>query len=218
MQKKLELARFELLQPQQIEICHDKMNSMFREIYGLDYSQIYKKLVDKLLTKKHMYEQFTQLVTLIGDMENYLMTRILTTRKSNIAINISLPSLTIPPYIDQIILYDPTALTLIINEIIDYINELNINSILRNHNQVRVKKIDEFTTGKTNPCGLDIVINHPGEFATVDEYITEMHKLLNHEMTIVEYIMDIEKYHCKVINHVNLVFDKCKSIIDDLII
>lgn len=217
MKKKLELARFELTKPNEIQ-CHDKMNSMFRDIYGLNYSQIYKKLIDKLLAKKHMYEQFTQLIILINDMEKYLMTRIFVARKSNTAINISLPTITIPPYIDQIILYDPEALTTIINEIIDYINELNINSILRNTNQIRVKKMDNFTTEKTNPCEYTITISYPEEFNTIDEYIKEMHKLLNHEMLIVEYIMDIEKYHCEVINHINLVFDKCKIIVNDLII
>lgn len=55
MARKMELARFELSKPDFAQ-CKSKYARMFKDVVGNDYSQLYKKIIDKALKKKFLYK------------------------------------------------------------------------------------------------------------------------------------------------------------------
>lgn len=215
-QKKLELARFELSRPNDIQ-CNNKLVDMFGDLRGINFHDLYRKLIRITLKNKYMYKQFTQLISLIRDMEKYIITRISVAQKFNKPINVTIPSIKFPSYIDKIILYDPNALTIAINAIVEYINNLNINSLLTEPIKDKIELMGEFTTDKQLP-NLNFATPNEFDYMPTEECIEYMHKLLDKQTIVIEYINEIEKYHCNVINHVNMIFDRCKKIINSFIL
>jgi hypothetical protein len=215
-QKKLELARFELSRPKD-EQCYNKLMDMFGDLRGINFHDLYKLLIRKTLKNNYMYKQFTQLISLIRDMEKYIITRISVAQKFKKPINVTIPSIKFPAYIDKIILYDPHALTIAINSIVDYIINLNINSLLTEPIKDKIKPMNEFATDKQLP-NLNFATPNEFDHMPAAECIDYMHKLLDKQTIVIEYINEIEKYHCSVINHVNVIFDRCKKIINSFIL
>lgn len=207
MQRKMELARFELSRPD-AEQQKIKCISMFRDTSDATYYQIYVRLIDRALKKKYIYDQFVQMIDLIDEMEQLVAARVELAGRKGIPINISIPNIFFLPHIDQVIIYRPDVLADTINKIIDYMNNLNLNAILKTPIMNKIAHVDKFTGQLDMTARID----------AVDGTLEGMHSALNKELEVATYIREIEKYQCGVINHVNNVYDKCKKIIDSLVI
>jgi hypothetical protein len=205
MTRKMEFARFKLARPD-IDTC--RQSALIKDA-GIDYTALYTRLITRtVLKKKYLYDQFVQLINLLGRMEPLIIARI---RRAK-SLNISIPDIILLPQVDQLILYRTDILCATMNQIIDYMNNLNINSLL---NTPIVGKIARLEPGKFNvPDMKTKICELSGD--TADEYLAVMEIILNHEIRVAEYIREIEKYHCTVINHMNQVYDRCKALIADL--
>lgn len=211
MSRKMRLARFELSRPSLIA-CEAGYSNMFRNVVGIDYATLYTRIIDSALKKKYVYYQFMQLVDLIGEMEQLIIARIDTAGRSGQSINISLPDLFLLPHLDRCIVARPDVLAHTMDKIIEYINKINVNALLKEPVRGIVPRVAKFSCLAPD---MKTVIP-PIDASSVEEFISGMHKTLEHEIVVASYIQDIEKYHCMVINHMNQVYDICKKIIDGL--
>src|ERR1700744_2611681 len=205
MSRKIELARFELSAPD-FAACELKYEKMFSRLAGMKYSAAYIVIMDSALQKKYLHEQFTRLIDLLAEMEQIISTRIATLARANAQINISLPDIFLLSNVDKIILYRPDLIAGVINKIIDYANGFQINAILTSPAGAKIPSVEQF-----KPPGIDLHASIPlsPRTHTADEYIIFMKKILEHECVIADYIRDIEKYHCIIINHMNKIYEWC---------
>jgi len=95
------------------------------------------------------------------------------------------------------------------NKIIDYTNKINVNSILTEPVNSNISQIKPFAV---TPPDMKTMIPEV-DAADADEFLAAMKKTLEHEMVVANYIREVEKYQCGVINHINSVYDICKKII-----
>lgn len=212
MTKKMDFARFKLSKPN-YNACKSKYHKDFKKITGT-YAEVYTRLIDNVLKKNYMYTQFTDLVDLIYNMELLIVSRVESESRAGHNINISLPDIILLPHIDKLIIYRPDILTETINKLINYINKVNINSIIKDNIRADIPNVEKFDKK------LDMatkIISREDEPGDAEEYITEMNILLDQEMIVADYVREIEKYHCIVINYLNKVYDVCKKLIAALI-
>ncbi len=215
MSRKLELARFEVSNPT-LTACKLKHKKMFSSIIGLTNAELCTYIIDKALNKKYLYTQFTRLVDLIGDIEGLIIDQVDALGRDGRQINVSLPNITFLPHIDQLIIYNPTALEQTTNKIIDYINKLNVNSILAAPIVTKLRPVPPFRP--TVP--LDSISQWADDLAptdTVSGYLLDMKKMMSREMLVATYVNEIEKYHCDVINHMTAIYLTCKLLVDGLV-
>jgi len=214
MSRKMELARFELSNPN-----HEATNLKYRLSFGWmipsDYSQLYTRIIDRAIKKDYLYNQFVQLVNLIGEMEEFIITSVAAAGRAGKVINVSLPDIILMPHIDQIIVYRPDVLMATINKIISYINRLNITSLLGEPVQKNIEMVTPFTG--IPPCMSTQVISKAVVFDSAEKYLKSMHELLAHEIIVADYVQKVENYQCGVINKMNSIYDVCKKIISLLI-
>src|SRR5207244_1355063 len=137
--RKIALAGLELKNLDNNDAAFDKL---FGHIDGHTYAEVYKHIIDTAMPKKYIYEQFMRLLGLITEMEEVLGDHIANLARRGQAINISLPSLTTAPYVDQMICYNPMALQSAMNALIDYINKMNINALLKEPIQTKLTHMD----------------------------------------------------------------------------
>jgi hypothetical protein len=203
MTRMLDMARFELSCPN-LDQCHAKSIRMFDDIAGKSYAQVY----DILMTKcNKLSKQFDGLIKVMDEFEKHLLSKI-----SKLAeINISLPDIVFIPD-TEILIYRPDILKYTMDKIINYVNSINVNSILCTPVVSNIEPVPEF---KVNALSWDTLIEHPSG-QTSDEYISSMQKSLNSEMIVAEYANSVEKYQADVINHMNAVYDILKKIIKGL--
>lgn len=213
MTRKLDLARFELSMPDQ-SACEKKYHDMFNDIIDLDYSQVYQKLISGTVKKKFLYNQFIQMVEVISLLENTLDSKIEKMCKLGKPINVSIPDITFLPNIDELIMYRPDILTITTNKIIDYINNLNINSILKSPITSKVDRVPAFAGDV--PVMTNKINVEAGKGQTNKDILLSMHAILSRELVVAEHVRNVEKYHCIVINYLNKVYDICRQIIDGI--
>lgn len=207
--RKMDLARFELkLNTFDLNFIKKKFLREYKYLMGVTYAEIYQKIIDDVLTK-HLYNQFVNLIDLIAQMEEMVATMVEVLGRKGKAINISLPDIILLPNIDKLILYNPDILHYTVNKIVDYANKINIKSLI-SIKTIPIPHIDKFDTPAP-----DMKTRTP-EFIPQQpsDYYDAMKVLSKHEIIVAEYVYDIEKYHCKVINHMNFIYDLCKKIID----
>lgn len=204
--RKMDFARFELMNPD-IDACARKCDSMFVGTYA----ELYRHLIDKVIDR-HLYTQFTQLIKLIGDMESVIISKIAIAARTNAAINVTLPNILLLPHIDSVILYRPDLLCLTVNKIIDYMNKINVNVILRSP---LIIKIDRVPMPNIRPIDMSREIERPVA-GSAHEYLVGIKRSLDMELEVAAYAQDVEKYHCEIIARLNIVFDYCKKIINGI--
>lgn len=205
--RKMDLARFELKRPSVEEYAKFYARG-YSEYADITYSEMYTKLIDRALKKKLLYAQFVDLVTLISDMEDLILSRVEAAGRAGQSINVSLPDIILLPHIDSIIIYRADALEKTINKIISYINKINVNSLIKDPVAINVAHVRGFDAKMESQTVI------PGVHATTaDEYLAGIKMMLEHEIKVAEYIRELEKYQCYVINHLNQVYDICKKII-----
>ncbi len=209
--RKMTLARFELSRPTMQECVH-KYHELFRADYT-DYAAIYAHIVEHALEKKYMYRQFVQLVDLLENINQPILRRVDNLARQGKPVNISLPDIIFLPHVDQIIAYRPDILEHTINKIIDYVNRINIDSLIPSHARANIKHVGPFTAAEQLDMSISI---EPIDATTPAEYMEQMNALLNHEITVAKYVNGIEKYQCMVINHMNKIYDFCKKIMTEL--
>jgi hypothetical protein len=215
MVRKLELARFELSKPN-IEDCRIKYKKMFGEVVGLDYSSLYSRLIDTVLDKSHIYRQFVELINLIGELEQTIIIVVRTVGTRGTPINMSVPDMFLHPHIDKLIIYRPDILSDTINKVIDYVNKLNINSILTEKITVSVAPVEKFKP-KHLPS-MDTIINPAeNEIPSPEKFIEVMQSILGQETEVANYIGEIEQYQCYIINRVNEIYDVVRRMINGII-
>jgi hypothetical protein len=216
MSRKIELARFELTRPD-LQSCARKYKFMFGFMEGQTNGSVYNKLIENILGKRFMYEQYIQLVDLLGQLDDLILAKVLYMSNKGTPINISLPDIFMSPHVNQVILYRPDVLERSINDMIDYVNKININSLLSKPMNIHishVKKIDAVCPDMNAKIHTDS--HTQSHIDTPEQYIAEMKRLLAIEIDIAMYISAIEKYHSDVINHVNKIYDACGQMVDDL--
>lgn len=212
MSRKMELARFKLSNPTP-DLIAAKVNKMFGDIIGMDYTALYSHIIKKYVAKNgYLYNQFVQLIDLIGTMEELILAKVESAGRKQIPINISIPDIFLSPNVDQLILYRPDILHHVVNQIIDYVNLLNVNSILSTPRRTTVSHVAPFSALVPSMATL-VVCNPTYNFTD----IRNLDILLQHEMVVAEYVREVEKYHCMVINHMNLVYSICKDIVEQLV-
>lgn len=204
--RKLELARFELSKPSMSD-CETKAKKFYG---GITYSELYSKLIDTVFKKKYMYEQFVRLVDLISDMEKLIEKKVEYISGMGKPLNITIPDIILLPHIDKLIIYRPDVLNNTTNKIIDYVNKININTIIDNPVRINVKPVDKFVMRDMNTEIPNITGRNP------DEILKSMHQSLEHELNVCKYLHEIEKYQCNVINRLNDVFDVCNRLVSEL--
>lgn len=200
MSRKMELARFELTKPSEAA-CRLKYRIMFPyATTGATYAHI----MNNVFKKKYVYDQFMQLVTLIEKMESLIIDKI--SNMSAQQMNVSLPDIILLPDVDQFI-HHPAVLCKTMNQIIDYINKIDVNSLLRESVRTNIAKIECF---KGDPPEMSTRF-------TPAQNIPDMKKMLDLELSVAGYVKNVEEYHCYVIDHVNEIYDACGRIIDGLV-
>ena len=203
MTRMLDMARFELSRPT-LDQCRNKSVSMFNNTAGKTYSQIY----DMLMTKcNKLSKQFDGLIKVMDDFEKHLLSKI----SKLTEINITLPDVVFIPD-TEILIYRPDILKYTIDKIINYVNAINVNSILCTPVTTNIELTPEF---KTSALNWDTIIDQPTG-STSEEYIISMQKSLDSEMIVAEYANSVEKYQVDIINHMNTVYDILKKIIKGL--
>ena len=212
MLRKMELARFKLSNPSVAE-CEVKAAQMFREYDGLDYTALYSRIIDKALKKRYLYNQFTQLVELVERLNQLILTRIMAASKKGESINISLADIYLLPHIDQLITYRPDILCTAVNQLIRYVNKLNINAIIRSPMQVNIAGLSKCDA---HVPAMGTLMPHRPHGKSAEQYLEYMTETLGHELVVAEYVREIEKYQCAAINKLNEVYDFCKKIINML--
>lgn len=201
--RKLKLARFKMSGE-----TAEASRMFARELYEfvsdramtLDYKKIFP-MYYKLFYEGFMYKQYVKVVDMIGELQKVLQKKLLFHKN----LNISIPSIAFSPNIDQI-LEDPRVLTKRTNEIIDYVNGFNLNSILKEPITKKIERIGEFTEQR------------PDETFSVPavDSITVLDTIMHHETIIADYMQKLERYHCDVINRLNEMFEICKKIIESI--
>lgn len=215
MKRQLEFARFKLSKPDKQQ-CEAKYQLMFDGVIGRSYGQLYSMLADKLF--KHLYEQFIILVDLIGEMEKLIANYIQIIAKLSqfrSSINVSLPDIIFLPDTDVTIMRSPDELSEIVNRIICYVNNIDINAIIKEPISVQIEKVPKYVGNRINLQDEETIAekvspmddNHP---------IYLLEETLKHEMVVIDALLDAEKYHCGVINRMSDIIDKCKMIIESL--
>lgn len=206
MSRKMELARFELSKPTLVA-CENKYKSMFRDMVDIDYTSLYTRIIDRAFKKKYIYQQFVQLIDLLSELEELILARVDNMGRTNQPINISLPDMFLLPHVDQLIIYRPDILANTMNQIINYINRININALLKEPLRDTVSPVEPFSS---TPPNMNTRIEKISA-NSVESYLTGMKNILAQELEVALYIREIEGYQCKVINHVNKVYDICKK-------
>lgn len=205
--RKMEFARFELANPDDAA-CKSKYARMFSNVAGRSYGQVYADIIGMGVKKKFMYKQFVGIIELIGDMEQKIELRVCKEASSGRHVNVSLPDIILLPHIDKLIMYRADVLEDTINKIISYVNKINVNSLLVEPVTCDLPKVQKF----------DITAPNMSKIITADTslMLDKMRSVLDQEMEVADYIHKMEKYHCIVINHLNMVYEVCKKIISRL--
>ena len=206
MARKLDLARFELSNPTLVR-CKIKAKSMFGQI-GVSREDIYIHIVNTAMKRRRIYVLMTHTVEIITALEQCIAAKIAAIAKKGLHINVSLPG-TIP-YVDASVMYKPESCTRTANMIIDYIQHLNVNSILREPVTINMTPCDSFDTMALTGDVPMITAS------TRDEYLSEMKRVLNEELLIAQYVASIELYHCDVISRLSQVYNACEKIMNGL--
>ncbi len=214
--RKIELARFELSKPT-AAACKIKYKKMFTSVAGLSHSGLLKYIIDNALNKRYVYEQFTNIIDLIGRIEELIIDLADHLARANKSINVSLPDIIFHPNIDKLIMYDPSALEQAMNKIIDYVNKINVNSIIKNPVTARISRVAAFRPPTALDPNTQIYRPDISSFMTPDEYLTAMKKVLEQEVHVAMYAGEIEKYQCNVVNHMGQAYDFCASLVDELV-
>lgn len=210
MTRKMDMARFELSKPN-YEQCKRKYHE-FANIVGADYSQLYTRVVDRALNKKFLYKQFVDLVEALGSIEQLIELRVNAHASRGLPINISIPDIFLLPHIDQLIMYRCDILEITINKIIDYVNKINVNAMLREPIYTNISRVKKFSA---TPPNMSAVVE-PALTGNADELLTGMKRIIEQEAEVISYVCEVEKYQCEVINHLNQVHDVCKKIMSGL--
>ncbi len=201
MKRKLAIARLEL-NPSESQCRSLGVSSITRK-------QLYNHLVDTAMNKRHLYDQFSRLVDYISDMEQYICVRVKIAGSRGSQVNVSLPTVVIPEFVCSMLLYDVSVLRNTANTIIEYINALNVNSILS----------DPVTKVILNVPDCDVDLSYIDDtIIPGGSTLEQIKSFLSDEMKIAEKLQEVEKYHCVVINHMNKVYKKCKKIIGGLVV
>lgn len=134
-------------------------------------------------------EQIHKVTSIITMCEELILKKI-----RNDAANISLPQLMIGE------INSPSQLQYTVNSICDYMNRLNINSILNvPSNLIRIEKFHEFIAEIPDVKGLIPLGDIDAAFDA--------------EEKIILYCAEVEKYHCEACNHLGKVVDNCQQIV-----
>lgn len=207
MIRKIELARFELARPTEGQ-CAAKYASMFHSSIGLDFTAMYSHILDKSLNKRHIRAHFIQLVDMISAMEEVISAKIAKMGMADEPINVSLPNVFLLPHIDKLLAYRPDVLADTMNQLVDYMNKLNVNAIISAPITSRLDPVAPFTA--TPPT---IVM---GPRTPTETHLAAMKRLLAQEELVALYVREVETYHVAVMNS-GAIYDRCKKIIDTII-
>jgi hypothetical protein len=187
---------------------------MFGDIAGATQSVLYFRLVDKIISKTVLYTQMNNLRELLSAMVDLIISKI--NRLRNQPINITLPGQL--PEIDAIIAYRPDILTRVCNNLITYVNEINVNSLLKTPLTVSVPLVVSFSGSEPGTVNTERVQKalHIDVAHDAAGYIKIMDETLEFEMEIADHIHALERYHCTVINALNPAYHVCQQIINGL--
>jgi len=197
--RKMEIARFKLTRPGPGQISTSKL---FRE--GT-YAQLYHNIID-VAVGPYMVIQFEKVVTMIEKMEELIMYKVDDLARAGKNINIQLPTLILPANVSQIIKYRPDVLYSAVNKIIEYMNNIDISSIVN----IRPEKISPISPMKSWALNMENVL--PARAPTIEA----LDDYLAHEILVAQYAAEVEKYQCYVTNQLNHVIEACQIIISQL--
>lgn len=191
----INFARFELLKPT-IEQYKEKFAQLYPWIQDgqIEISPyiLYNNIIESSKMGKYIYSQFIRIVDSIANLEKFISDNIIVNK--NYPLNISLPTLVLPYDANIKLIYSPQLLQMFMNKIISYVNNINLSLERR----IEIDPIAEFTDKIP-----DDNISISSDLAAYRENI---HKLLDAELRITQYLRKIEQYHCLVINHTNRIF------------
>jgi len=200
MMRKMEFARYELTNAplynfvKKLPVCRN-------------YWDMYIYIVNTELDNKYIYKQFVNLIDLIHSIEKYIIAKV--ERLQHSSINLSLPKLVFEPDIDEVILYRPDILGAEINKLIKYMGKMNINSIIDEHIDQNIELVKIFD----KKIDFNQLMPDPQKM-NVRKYAQEYMK---HEEIVANHVMDVEQYHCYIINHVNDMYKICNKIVECLL-
>jgi hypothetical protein len=204
--RKLTLARFELKKPD-ANACAVFYTRHFAHIAGKSHEDIKRLIIDAI--PKHVLSTINNLIDLVEQLESSIVMKMenLSRELSTCNLNATLPSLTITT--TDAIMYNTELVTTATNAIIDYNNTIQL-TCLEDITVDIVDKLDAFTVESTGN------ISELVEAETSEQYFAVMHKMLQEEMVVAEYVKKIEQYHINAICKLNQVLKSLEKIINVL--
>jgi hypothetical protein len=127
--RKLTFARFKLGNPD-LTACQKFYKREFENLSGRDHYDVYVEILEKLHGGKYLYNAFTTLIDLISGIESAVGVFMINSARKGKQFNLTIPSLKILPTIDVAIQVRSDLLQHTMNQIIQYMNKLNVNDLL----------------------------------------------------------------------------------------
>jgi hypothetical protein len=205
----MELARFELARPS-AELARVRSGRMFHTA-DKTYGDVYVRILDRVF-RRYIYDDFVQLVDLLGDLEGLIIQRVEVLAREGRPINVSLPDFFLLPDVDKAIIYDPNTLHKTINLIIDYVNALGIDALLPDPHRVKIAPLEQFA-GKAPDMQTKLQL---APTDTSNDTLIWMKKRLTQELEVAEYVREIEGYHCAAISRVQEIRAVCSGLVDKM--
>lgn len=196
--EKMKLARFKMSHPNDTMVS-DFYEKNYARFAGADYNKLYIIIIDIITKNNYLYNQFVKVINSIGVLEEKIRDKIHKLKSTKSKINVSLPDAIFHPHVDHIIKYRADVLLSEANKIIDYFNKLNINVLLKVPQNTNIKKL---TLPKFNPPVMTTIVSDKS-----------MDSILRHLLTVCQYVAEIEKFHCNVINHFGELINLCDNLI-----
>jgi hypothetical protein len=222
MNKKIGLAELALSNPTPRK-CADCYDKSFR---APDILACYRRIIREGLNPC-LYKNMTTTIEKILLLEKKILEKFILLGKKNLQTNASLPGLYLAP--EQSAMYDPSALKDYMDELVKYVRNLNVNSILTAPVSCNIHCAAPFeaTADKPDQQAWELILQSlaPGKPPRLptpsgdnaQEYISAMKKIMEIETAISKYAIAVEKYHVLVMAKLNEIQEFCDKVKGNII-
>jgi hypothetical protein len=166
----------------------DGSDVSYDHIVGKTYAEIYADILRHIEDSyvELLRRQLTRCVTLVGDLNLYILARL----RGSSALNISLPEL---PYIDLAApLSCPCRAHSLVNQIVSTINKFNVNPLLARPITAPIEHVDV--------CDVEC-----------PDKVADGGDMAAHELAVAEYARRVELYYCKLTARLGDVIERIHS-------
>lgn len=203
----LSVARLEASKP-----TPDKLRAKLAELFPyysagrpLRYNDIYLYLLKDMLTANIMGGKLITMVQKVLYLNAWIFGKVMDAARAGRPINVTIPPLTVPPIRADGPL-EPTKIMSVLNGVEAYITGLNLGDLL---GKITLPKPELSEPPKPPVMSKEVAVPAAGPDLAI------MKALLAAELEVCEYLRHLEKYQCKMINHVNSIYDTLHSLMQN---